>query len=294
MAQQRQRQQQMQPPRQAQPPPPEPIATEVQILASTQRLGTFVAAYKAKLAKVPFLNTRNTIILSLVSILGGAGLIAVAYSGYGHAVINIQAVLDLIVHLATTSWSILGLVLLLFGLWFAFNVLRYYGLRVYIYTEGLVRLKGNKVDAIRWDQVKTIWQKINKRFISSFPIWTVHAYTLQRDDGKKFTFNDGLSNVGVLGDTIIREVNSKLLPDVIDNYNAGKPVVFGKLSVSIHGISNGQEIVLWNQVKSVRVNKGMLAIDKDGLWLNWPTIIAAKTPNFPVFLALVEHVLKER
>src|SRR6266567_2262896 len=293
MAQQRQRQQQMQPPRQAQPPP-EPIATEVQILASTQGLGTFVADYKAKLAKVSFLNTRSIIILTLLSILGGAGLIAVAYSGYGHTVTNLQAVLDLIVHLATTSWSILGLVLLLFGLWFAFNTVRYYGLHVYAYTEGLVRLKGNRVDAIRWDQVKMIWQKVNKRFIGAFPIGTVHAYTVQRDDGKKFTFNDGLSNVGALGDTIIRGVVSKLLPEAIDNYNAGKPVVFGKLSASIHGISNGDEIVLWNQVKSVRVNKGVLAIDKDGQWLNWPTIIAAKTPNFPVFLALVDYALKGR
>lgn len=272
-------QQQQRPTQQAQQPA---ASSEVYILASTHHLGALKAQYKARLA---ILSARAVLILTLVGILGGIGIL-----GYGFFLLSAHNLWTLLS--VNSSWAFVGLILLCAGAWLAINALRYYGLCVYVFTEGLVRLKGDKADAVRWDQVKTIWQKADKRYISSFYLGTSHAYTVQRDDGKKFTFNDGLRNVGVLGETLIREVNSRLVPEAIATYNAGKPVVFGKLSVSIHGISNGEEIVLWNQVKGIQVIKGALAVNKEGQLVNWPSIRAAKTPNLPVFLALVDYVLK--
>jgi hypothetical protein len=270
-------QQQQQPTQSAQQ---QAALSEVYELASTHQLGTLQAQYRAKLAR---LSARAVAILTLIGILGGVSLVGASLLMHGITFAGIVSTL-----------SLLGLVLLCAGLWLAVNALRYYGLRVYVFTEGLVQVKGHKSTVVRWDQVKTMWQKVNVRFISSFYIGTVHAYTLQRDDGKKFTFNDGLRNVQVLGGTLIQEVNSRLLPDVIAKYNAGEHVTFGKLGVSIHGINIGEEIVLWNQVKGVKVEKGALAIYKDGEQLNWPTVKAAKIPNFPLFLALVDYVLKSR
>ena len=267
-----QQQQQQQPAQQAQQ---QAALAEVQILASTHQLGTLQAQYRAKLA---ILSGRAVAILTLIGILGGAGLLAY----------------DIILTHGTSPWILLGVALLGAGLWLGINALRYYGLHIYVFTEGLVRVKGDKSTVVRWDQVKTMWQKVHRRFISSFYLGTAHAYTLQRDDGKKFIFNDALKNVEFLGGTLLREVNSRLLPDVIAKYDAGEPVTFGKLSVSIHGISIGEEIVLWNQIKGVQVVKGALAINKDGKWLNWPGVKAAKIPNFPLFLALVDYVLKRR
>ncbi len=172
--------------------------SEVYILASTHQLGTLQAQYRAKLAR---LSVRAVAVLTLIGILGGAGLVGASLLMHGITFAGIVSTL-----------SLLGLVLLCAGLWLAVNALRYYSLRVYVFTEGLVQVKGHKSTVVRWDQVKTMWQKVNVRFISSFYIGTVHAYTLQRDDGKKFTFNDGLRNVQVLGGTLIREVNSRLLP----------------------------------------------------------------------------------
>jgi hypothetical protein len=264
--------QQQQQQRQAQRVQQPSLSAEVNILAVQHQLGLFKAEYKAKLA---ILSTRAVVVLTLVGLLGGAGLIAYSILDRG-----------------ATTWGALGLILLCAGLWLAVNALLYYGLRVYVFTEGLVWIRGNKSDVIRWDHMKTIWQKVNKRFLGSFSIGTVHSYTVQRDDGKKFKFNDGLSNVEALGNTLTREITGRLLPKVIDTYNAGEPVSFGKLSVTIHGISNGEDIILWNQVKNIQVNKGALAINKDGQWINWTTIKVSKIPNFPVFMALVDYIMK--
>jgi len=262
----------MQQQRQAQQVQQPSLSAEVNILAVQHQLGLFKAEYKAKLA---ILSTRSVVAFTLIGLLGGAGLIA--YSALDRGAATLGA---------------LGFILLCAGLWLAVNALLYYGLRVYVFTEGLVWIRGNKSDVIRWDHMKMIWQKVNKRYLGSFYIGTSHAYTVQRDDGKKFKFNDGLSNVEALGNTLIREITSRLLPKVIDTYNAGETVSFGKLSVTIHGISNGEDIILWNQVKNIQVNKGALAINKDGQWINWTTIKVSKIPNFPLFMALVDYIMK--
>ncbi len=266
---QQQQQQRAQQPRQPQQPS---LPAEVNILAVQNQLGTWKTEYKAKLT---ILNERTVLVLSLVGILGGAGLVASDY----------------LLHVSS-SWGGLGIILLCGGLWLAINALLYYGLHVYTFTEGLVRVKGNTSDVIRWDQIKTIWQKVNKRYLGSFQFGTTHVYTMQRDDGKKFRFNNGLSKVDALGNTLTQEVNRRLLPKAIDTYNAGEPVTFGKLSVTIHGISNGEEIILWNQVKNIQVNKGTLAINKDGQWLNWTSIKVSGIPNFPVFMSLVDYIMR--
>ncbi len=262
----------MQQQRQAQQVQRPSLSAEVNILAVQHQLGLFKAEYKAKLA---VLSARAVVAFTLIGLLGGAGLIA--YSALDRG---------------ATTWGALGLILLCAGLWLAVNALLYYGLRVYVFTEGLVWIRGNKSAVIRWDHIKTIWQKVNKRYLGSFYVGTAHAYTVQRDDGKKFRFNDGLSNVEALGNVLTREITGRLLPQVIDTYNAGETVSFGKLSVTIHGISNGEDIILWNQVKNIQVNKGALAINKDGQWINWTTIKVSKIPNFPVFMALVDYIMK--
>ncbi len=159
----------------AQQPQQPSLPAEVNILAVQNQLGTWKTEYKAKLT---ILNARTVLVLSLVGILGGAGLVASDY-----------------LLRVSSSWGALGIILLFGGLWLAINALLYYGLHVYTFTEGLVRVKGNTSDVIRWDQIKTIWQKVNKRYLGSFQFGTTHVYTVQRDDGKKFRFNDGLSKV---------------------------------------------------------------------------------------------------
>ncbi len=271
-------QQQQQPAPQAQQ---KPVPPDVYTLASTNQLGTLQAQYRAKLA---FLSGRALAILTGIATLGGAILIAYTLLSRG---IDFNGIVN--------TTNALGLVLIGAGIWLGVNAVRYFGLRVYVFTEGLVQVKRNKTVVIRWDQIKTIWQNAHKRFISSFYLGTVHNYTVQRDDGKKFTYDDGLRNAEALGNTMIREVTNRLLPDLITTYDAGDPVTFGKtLRVSIHGISIGDEILLWNQVQAVQVVKGALSITKDGQPLNFPAIKAAKTPNFPLFLALVDYVMKRR
>ena len=85
------------------------------------------------------------------------------------------------------------------------------------------------------------------------------------------------------------EAFKHLMPRAIESYSAGGTLHFGKLSINQAGIDNGKEVVPWAQVKSVQVSNGFIVIKKDGKWLNWANVAVAQTPNFFVFLALVDQ-----
>lgn len=171
-------------------------------------------------------------------------------------------------------------------------------LRVYIFAQGLVYVKKGKREAIRWDQIETFYQEITRHSVNSIPIRTQHRYTIQRADGTVFTFNDWIYKVGELGATLARESTRYLLSKAIATYNNGNPVTFGRLSVNKQGVGFDNEMLLWNQVKDIQIDQGIVWIrmegDKKGKLKTWRAIKAETVPNPFVFLTLVNTIIKSK
>jgi hypothetical protein len=220
----------------------------------------------------------------------------------------------------TITWVVLGLILggifgfaalgssgspsgkivfLLCGVFFVGMVL-YYVLtpviyrswRVYVCTEGFVFTRGGKVEAFRWDQIESMLQAVTRRYTNGVYTGTTHKYTVRRRDGGQVVLNDRLADVEELGNTISDKVTNYQLPQVISAYNAGQTITFGPLSISMQGVSNGKELLPWNQIKEMGVKQGVVSVRKEGKWLNWSTVEVAKIPNIFVFMALVNYVLQ--
>jgi len=83
------------------------------------------------------------------------------------------------------------------------------------------------------------------------------------------------------------------LPEAIAAFKAGSTVTFGPLSVSMQGVSNSKELITWDQIKEFRVNNGTVIVKKEGKWLSWSSIQAANIPNFFIFLAMVNAIMKK-
>jgi uncharacterized protein DUF6585 len=75
-----------------------------------------------------------------------------------------------------------------------------------------------------------------------------------------------------------------------------KPFMFGKMSVSFTGVSDGRKMLSWSELKSIKVdeNNGAIAIRKQGKWLNWSNISLSETPNVLVFETLVNSIVGSR
>jgi hypothetical protein len=102
--------------------------------------------------------------------------------------------------------------------------------------------------------------------------------------------NDIISNIGTAGEIIADMVTRVKLPQAIELFKAGNTLNFGKLSISLQGVSNSKETIAWEQVKGINVNAGVVTVKKDNQWLSWSSVRVATIPNFFVFLALVKAI----
>jgi hypothetical protein len=183
--------------------------------------------------------------------------------------------------------GVIGGLLVLAGIWVSLTAFLNRDLRVLAFAEGLVRIKGGRVDTFRWAEIEAVWQNVTKHYRNGI----YHSYTLRRADGEQLKFNDTLKNVESLGNLIQQETFRRLLPRAIATYNAGGTVVFGKLSVSPQGLSNGKETLSWSEIKGVSLDKGIISVSKQGKWLKWSTTSVADTPNIFVFTTLVGNIV---
>lgn len=184
-----------------------------------------------------------------------------------------------------------GLLFLCLGLVYPISTFLARSWHVVVCTYGFIVAKGNIPDAFRWDEVETVWQQVVKQYYHGVYAGTYHKYTIRRNDGKEVVFNDKLSHVENLGNTIGREVTRYQFPNVMTAYTAGNAITFGMFSVNIHGISTNKDWLPWQLVKDISVNKGLIVIKKEGRQFNWYTVSTSKVPNVFVFMALVDHAL---
>lgn len=275
------------------------IAIDVDQLAASYYLGTPKALYKP--------STISSMIGGFIVVLIGAAWTVIAYY-----------ITNSVISSASPSGfpPILGLIIPLFGLVFVLVgvgiIIKAFldrNLRVYIYESGLVFLKRNAKDVIRWDQIAFVWHKVKKttttntttNYSTGYTTTTRstridHSYIVQRVDGVKFVFDHTFSRLRELGKTIEQESARYLYPQAVAAYNAGQALVFGKMSVSFTGLSDGKKTLSWNELKSIKVdeNNGAIAIRKQGKWLNWSNISLSETPNIIVFEALVNGIAGSR
>jgi hypothetical protein len=202
-----------------------------------------------------------------------------------------------------------GLIFVLIGLGIIIKAYLNRNLRAHVYENGLLFRKRDRNDVIRWEQIAFVWHEVKKttstntttNYSTGYTTTTRstridHSYIVQRVDGVKFVFDNTFSRLRELGKTIEQESARYLYPQAVVAYNAGHPLVFGKMSVSSTGLSDSRKTLSWNEVKSIKVdeNNGAIAIRKQGKWLNWSNISLSETPNIIVFEALVNGIAASR
>lgn len=172
-------------------------------------------------------------------------------------------------------------------------------LRVYEFSNGLILVKSNRMDPIRWDQVTSVTQQQRRR--GAYYFWggiiggaiasnnPVQSFTVHRADGASFKFTGALRGLRRLHQNVQQAVTRLHLPKAIATYNSGAPVPFGPFTVSLQGLSNGRISMLWEEVQNVEIKQGQVIIKKAGKALAWAKINISQIPNLLVFMGLVHY-----
>jgi hypothetical protein len=275
------------------------IAVDADQLAALYQLGTPTAVYKP--------STILAMFGGLVVIFFGAAWTMIAFYitssiGSSFSSTGFPTILRLV-------FPFFGFIFMLIGVVLIVKAFLNHNLRVQVYQHGLVFHKRNSNDVIRWDQIAYVWHMVKKSTTTTHntnpstgyttttaSTTTYHTYVVQRFDGANFVFDPTFSHLRELGKTIEQEAARYLLPQAIASYNAGHPIMFGKMSVSFSGVSDGRKMLSWSELKSIKVdeNNGAIAIRKQGKWLNWSNISLSETPNVLIFETLVNSIVGSR
>jgi hypothetical protein len=244
-------------------------------MAVAQQLGNLREEYRVKLSGV----IRFSAILWSLATLGWglAGLISAGdpYSSSS----------------STEFW--IAAICALPALYYLFNPVIYRSWSVSVYSEGFTFAHGGKLDVFRWDQIESIQQSTVYRTYRFFLViaftLSLHKYRVRSQDGRQILLKNRISDMDGLMKTISGAQKNIIWPQIIAAYNAGNTLPFGRLSVNQQGLSNGQELIAWEQVKEVQLNEktGVYSIKKEGKTLNWFSARSFDIPNLAVLQDLV-------
>lgn len=175
-----------------------------------------------------------------------------------------------------------------------------HNLRVYQFTNGIVRAKGQQVATIRWDQIDAIWIRLIRQryYIGLAGVFAsalassrrTQSMTVRRVDGASFKFTNMLKGHVQLMQNIEQAVMQAHMPRAIAAYQSGQVIPFGPLTVSRQGMGNGRETIGWHEVQNVDVKRGYLQVKRTGKTFNWASVDVSKIPNLLVFMSLINGV----
>src|SRR5258706_2310110 len=254
------------------------IPVQVYELATSHGIGT------------PLKGQRRRVIQILIIVVGIFMLWWLGYTIYGYIALHDNSWQDMLQYAAA-----------LLGLMSQYSIFSSaYRTKLYMCTDGLLKIYKQKDEAVRWDEVKELY------------IANGNVTRLVKQDGSDFLLPQLLMSSGdkTLNTLIIDEVTRCLLPGMLASYERGETVTFGGLEINQKGIYRPGGMVYWRQMGDIALEKQTLSVyysKLDNGPEQFPTVFAGKWhtwrksaltltswPNLPVFVALVDAILDQR
>jgi hypothetical protein len=206
--------------------------------------------------------------------------------------LTIETVWIVFIHRLHFHIAALGIFLLLLGVMLLVRAYRSRGLRVLVFSEGVLKVRHGDAQAFCWDEIHIFWRKKTE---GHWERALKGSLTLiaQRADGKSISFDDALPGLKRLAAILQRETLAHLLPRYQATYDAGSKLDFGKIGVSRRGLAANGDTLLWRDVQEVKWEENQVSVSKKGKWSRWFLGKISDIPNAHVLRALVERAMRE-
>jgi hypothetical protein len=160
---------------------------------------------------------------------------------------------------------------------------------VSLYEQGFVYREGRKVQVATWEQLPVV-----ERLALPRKNRPRRYYKLVLKDATEITLPIVIAQIQELGAAIESEMIKRLLPGVLANYDAQKPVAFPGFCLNQDGISKSDESLSWLQIEQVSLAKEKLTIKERGVAKDWFSIPAAQVRNMCVLEALLVRIREDQ
>jgi hypothetical protein len=187
---------------------------------------------------------------------------------------------------------IVGPAMFIGGLYMLIRVLVRSNQCVLLFRDGFARIQDKKAEVCRWDEVEELKRDVTITYHEAFIKTTEYVYKIRGADGRQIVINsayDRLKDLAKLGESLARESCRALRERIMPEWQAGRPVQLGGVTVSRTGLTRGKETLAWDEIKSLQLTGDKVVIGVEGRWINWPDATLCNVPSAPLFLELVEQ-----
>jgi hypothetical protein len=154
---------------------------------------------------------------------------------------------------------------------------------VEVYDDGFVFTnRRNQRRVCRWDDVTEVYESIIYRDPGRRMGIIGRKCTVYQADGQRIKLGVAIQNSDNLGATIQAEVSKRLLPRVIETYEAGGTVAFGpELALSQQGLISGHEMLPWDAVADIKFDRWQgVRISQQEKRRPWKSIMHSRIANY--------------
>ncbi len=174
------------------------------------------------------------------------------------------------------------------GIIVLFSAWRNWRLAAALYENGVAVMGQKGLQQFAWADVTGVWQQVTKHYTNGVYTGTTHRYTVQLNTGEKIVLDDRLGKkVEELGNAVQTGVTNTLFPRYWQSLQTGQRLEFGPMALDREKLYAGKKELRWDEIKAIKLDKGVMSVRKDKAWLNWSTVAVPQIPNFFVFLEMV-------
>jgi hypothetical protein len=188
---------------------------------------------------------------------------------------------------------VFALIAFIIGALIVFNAFRSWGLAAALFENGVAYQTRTVLQQAAWSDVTAVWQRVTRHYTNGIYTGTTHVYTVQTNTGQKIVLDDRLGKgVEELGNAVQRGASNALYPRYWTAIQNGQRVDFGALALDNQKLYAGKKELSWNEIKAVKINKGLISVKKDKGWFNWASVTVPQIPNFFIFYDLIGRFTK--
>lgn len=180
-----------------------------------------------------------------------------------------------------------------------------YGLRLALYSDGLVLWRHGEITVVRWHDVESVRVTTRRDGGLVLHLLLFHAgillflltrlsprqtCSIRLGDGRVIKIPTMLSQSAELGSLIEREVTRALLPRALATCDGGGTLAFGALTADREGLHRRNKTLPWRDVARMEVRGGRFRILRQGRHYPWASLPTGKVPNIALLQALFSCV----
>ncbi len=163
-----------------------------------------------------------------------------------------------------------------------------YDLEVLLYNDGFSYSNNGETRRYHWKEIDKIWTT-KYELISIIYIKYVKVKILDTS-GKMLILDRTLQNIEKFESILQEQVTREKIPQATNTLEQGRPLDFGKVSVTKDYIKNEHDIIYWGELGNIQAWQGTLRLWKKGKQAICIIISIPSTPNFVLLASLIKYL----